>query len=235
MAFLFLEFQNRLMTNPDHRKSEKTKKRGASLFPMFLKLERRACLVVGAGTIAAGKIRSLLESGAEVRVVAPQANTEVQWWAQAGEIRWNAKPFAASDLEGMVLVIAATSQPDLNAFVFQEAQKRNLLCNAVDDPDNCSFYCPAVVRRGDLQIAISTAGHSPALAQRLRQELEAQFAPEYAKWIEELGRVRRQLFARDMDPEERRRLLHKLAAHGPSPVRKESSGAEPAREMPRAR
>jgi uroporphyrin-III C-methyltransferase/precorrin-2 dehydrogenase/sirohydrochlorin ferrochelatase len=99
--------------------------------------------------------------------------------------------------------------------VFAEARARGVLCNSVDDPDNCDFYYPAVVNRGDLQIAISTAGHSPALAQRLRQELERQFGPEYAEWLQRLGDERRALFAADMDPEARKQRLHELAAAGP--------------------
>jgi len=146
--------------------------------------------------------------------------------AAAGSIRWQAKPFAASDLEGMLLVIAATSLPAVNATVFQEARKRNILCNAVDDPENCDFYYPAVVRRGDLQIAISTAGHSPALAQRLRQELEAQFPPEYGEWVENLGQARKELFSRDLEAEARRRLLHDLASRGPRKKNRNKLGAD---------
>jgi precorrin-2 dehydrogenase/sirohydrochlorin ferrochelatase len=87
-----------------------------------------------------------------------------------------------------------------------------VLCNAVDDPDRCDFYYGAVVRRGDLQIAISTAGHSPALAQRLRRQLEVQFGPEYGEWLEQLGNTRKQLFATQIDPEVRRSLLHEIAS-----------------------
>ena len=95
--------------------------------------------------------------------------------------------------------------------IYEEAQIRGILVNSVDDPDNCDFYYPAVVNRGDLQIAISTAGHSPALAQRIRIELEQQFGPEYAQWIQQLGDARRELFATDMDPEVRKQKLHELA------------------------
>jgi precorrin-2 dehydrogenase/sirohydrochlorin ferrochelatase len=112
----------------------------------------------------------------------------------------------------MLLVIAATSSSDLNSQVFNEAQARDVLCNAVDDPENCNFYYPAVVRRGDLQIAISTNGRSPALAQRLRQELEEQFGPEYESWVAELGEAREQLVVSHMDAEARRKLLHELAS-----------------------
>ncbi|MBS1849531.1 MAG: bifunctional precorrin-2 dehydrogenase/sirohydrochlorin ferrochelatase [Acidobacteria bacterium] len=183
-----------------------------SLFPIFLKLQGRSCLVVGAGRIGEPKIQSLVAAGAKVRVVAPLATAQVADWAEAGALRWEQREFRSTDLEGVFLVIAATASPEVNAAVFQEAQARHILCNAVDDPEHCDFYYPAVVQRGDLQVAISTAGHSPALAQRLRRELEEQFGPEYEAWVEQLGTIRQQLFASNMDPEERRRLLHELAS-----------------------
>jgi precorrin-2 dehydrogenase / sirohydrochlorin ferrochelatase len=183
-----------------------------SLFPLFLKLEGRKCLVVGAGNVAQSKIRSLLDSAANVLVVAPQANPAVEKWASAGVITWEARNFEASDLDGTVLVIAATSSSAVNETVFREAQQRNILCNSVDDPKHCDFYYGAVLRRGQLQVAISTEGQSPALAQRIRRELEAQFGPEYAGWVEELGLIRERLFASGIDPESRRQLLHELAS-----------------------
>ncbi len=184
-----------------------------SLFPMFLKLEGRSCLVVGAGTIGQSKIRSLLVAGASVRVVAPHANAAVAKWARSGVITWETRGFKAADLDGAFLVVAATSDRGLNEAIFREAQRRNTLCNVVDDPERCDFYYPAIVRRGELQLAISTGGRSPALAQRLRCELEQQFGPEYAGWLEELGRARQQLFASSIEPKDRRRRLHELASH----------------------
>lgn len=186
-----------------------------NLFPMFLKLEGRPCLVVGAGTVAEGKIGSLLLAGATVRVVAPQANAAVQEWARTSAIRWEEREFSPLDLDDVFLVVVATSSKDVNESVFREAQARNVLCNVVDDPGHCDFYYPAVVRRGQLQIAISTAGESPALAQKLRGELESQYGPEYEGWVEQLGKTRRELFARDLGPEERRRRLHELASKPP--------------------
>ena len=183
-----------------------------SLFPIFLKLEGRRSLVVGAGSVAEQKIRGLIESGAKVQVVAPQATDSVSEWAAGGVIEWQARTFEVSDLDGVLLVIVATSSSEINANVFRAAQQRGVLCNVVDDPPHCDFYYPSVVRRGDLQIAISTAGHSPALAQRLRRELEMQFGPEYRDWLSQLGEARQKLFATDIDPEERRRLLHQLAS-----------------------
>ncbi len=140
----------------------------AKLFPMFLKLSDRRCLVVGAGTIAESKIASLLEAGGRVRVVAPEATPQVCSWAQSNTIEWRQRPFQPVDLDGMFLVVAATSSTQLHKRIFEEATQRGVLCNIVDVPPLCDFYYPAVVQRGALQIAISTAGQSPALAQRLR-------------------------------------------------------------------
>jgi precorrin-2 dehydrogenase/sirohydrochlorin ferrochelatase len=189
-----------------------------SLFPMFVKLEGRKCLVVGAGKIGESKIRSLLVSRANVRVVAPWATPTVTAWDRAGVLRWTPREFHPRDLDGIFLVVAATSTASVNDVVYQEAQARRALCNVVDVPDRCDFYYPAVVRRGDLQVAISTGGQSPALAQRLRREFERQLAPIYAGWLQSLGRIRRELFSRPMDPEQRRRLLHAAANQVPSPV-----------------
>ncbi len=183
-----------------------------NLFPMFLKLEGRPCLVVGAGSVGELKIRSLLQAGAAVRVIAPQATAAVTAWARAEVISWEARTFGADDLDGAFLVIAATSSPEVNETIFREAQRRNILCNAVDDPEHCDFFYPAVVRRGQLQLAISTGGLSPALAQRLRKELEIQFSPEYAGWVDELGNARQHLLASQLSAEDRRRRLHELAS-----------------------
>jgi precorrin-2 dehydrogenase / sirohydrochlorin ferrochelatase len=183
-----------------------------TLFPMFMKLEGRSCLVVGAGTIGEPKISSLIAAGASTRVVALNVTAEVAKWAREGSIVWDQRAFEFADLDGVFMVIAATNSRELNAAIFNEARRRNILCNVVDDPEYCDFYYPAVVRRGDLQLAISTNGQSPALAQRIRRDLEVQFGPEYGDWLEQLGKIRQQLFASKMNPDERRRLLHELAS-----------------------
>jgi len=184
----------------------------AKLFPMFLKLSARPCLVVGAGTIAESKIGSLLEAGGRVRVVAPEATPQVRSWAHSNSIEWHQRPFQPEDLEGMFLVVAATSSTDLHERIFAQAKQRGVLCNIVDVPPLCDFYYPSVVQRGALQIAISTAGQSPALAQRLRKQLEDQFGPEYEEWLAQLGEARDKLFSKKLDPEERKRLLHEDAS-----------------------
>ena len=183
-----------------------------SLFPIFLKLDGRSCLVVGAGEVAESKIAGLLEAGAAVRVVAPRATPGITQRAQNGELRWAPRSFQLADLEGVFLVVVATSSRELNEHIFREAQNRRVLCNVVDDPPHCDFYYPSVVQRGELQFAISSAGHSPALAQRLRKELDRQLEPEYKQWLVCLGRVRRGLYRRAMDHTLRHALLHRLAS-----------------------
>jgi precorrin-2 dehydrogenase/sirohydrochlorin ferrochelatase len=182
-----------------------------SLFPMFLKLAGRRCLVVGAGKIAEEKIESLLLAGAEIRVVAPSATARVRLLAREKQIRLDARRFRKTDLKGAFLVVAATSSPKMHDEIYREARRRGVLCNVVDDPPHCDFYYGSVVRRGALQIAISTAGQSPALSQRIRKMLEKQFGPEYEEWIGLLGEARAKLFAQKMNPEERKQLLHVLA------------------------
>jgi precorrin-2 dehydrogenase / sirohydrochlorin ferrochelatase len=182
------------------------------LFPAFLKLNGRRCLVVGAGHIAEEKIESLLHAGANIRVVAPEATDRVQSWARAKKIRWHAREFRAGDLARAFLVIAATSSPSLHQRIFRQARRLGVLCNAVDDPAHCDFYYGAVVRRGELQIAISTGGHSPALAQRLRKKLEKDISAEYERWVTSLGAARRRLFAKSLSPARRKALLHELAS-----------------------
>jgi siroheme synthase-like protein len=182
------------------------------LFPAFLKLEGCRCLVVGAGPVAEEKIEGLLRAGADVRVVAPRATARIRARARAKKVRWEEREFRRSDLASAFLVVAATSSPALHAQIYRQAKRRGVLCNVVDDPEHCDFYYGSVVRRGALQIAISTAGHSPALAQRLRKQIEQKFGEEYELWLEELGKARKKLFGKAISPKRRRALLHRLAS-----------------------
>lgn len=183
-----------------------------SLFPMFLKLEGKSCLVVGAGNIGEQKVEGLLETGARIRVVAIDATAAVREWAREGKVELELRPYRTSDLEGVFLAVVATSSPTLNERIYGEAQAKRVLCNVVDVPDLCDFYYPSVVRRGDLQIAVSTAGQSPSLAQKIRQQLEKQFGPGYSAWVAELGETRKLILASELDREQKLDLLHSLAS-----------------------
>jgi precorrin-2 dehydrogenase / sirohydrochlorin ferrochelatase len=183
-----------------------------SLFPTFMKLEGRQVLVVGAGKVGEQKIEGLLETGARIRVVSLDATPVVREWAREGKIELELRAFSSEDLDGAFLAVVATSSRTLNERIYNEAQRRRVLCNVVDVPDLCDFYYPSVVRRGDLQIAVSTAGQSPSLAQKIRQQLEKQFGPAYAAWVAELGETRKLILASDLDKERKLDLLHSLAS-----------------------
>jgi precorrin-2 dehydrogenase / sirohydrochlorin ferrochelatase len=183
-----------------------------SLFPMFVKLEDRQVLVVGAGKIGEQKISGLLQTGAHILVVAPNATDLVAEWARERRIQFESREYSSGDLEGKFLVIVAAGDRDLNQRVYNEAQGRGVLCNVVDVPEQCDFYYPSVVKRGDLQIAISTTGQSPSLAQRIRHQLEQQFGPAYEAWVAELGSVRREILNSGLSPDRKRSLLQSLAS-----------------------
>jgi precorrin-2 dehydrogenase/sirohydrochlorin ferrochelatase len=181
------------------------------LFPIFLKIAARPCIVIGAGNLAESKIESLQAAHARVTVIAPEARPRIADLAAAGEVEWQQREYVEGDLTGHFLVVAATNHPAVNRAVYKEATAKNILCNAVDDPPFCDFYFPSVVRRGDLQIAISTAGASPALAQRLRKEINAQLPLDAGDWLTDLGNLRREVTQMEPLNEERTWLLHQLA------------------------
>lgn len=182
-----------------------------SLLPIWIRLEQRPVLVVGAGTVALAKIESLRSTAARITVVAPAAAPQFHELVKNGDLTWHARVFEPADLDGVFLVIAATNDSAVNRAVYEEALRRNVLCNAVDDPPNCDFYFGSVVARGDLQIAISTAGESPALAQRLRREIDEQLPHDLGPWLTELGNLRREIRAAAPAGPARNRLLHELA------------------------
>jgi siroheme synthase-like protein len=183
-----------------------------TLFPAFIKLEKRNVTIVGGGNIATEKIPSLLQAGAKVRVISPKITPIIAEWVRNAQVEWLPKPFEPADLQSAFLVIAATSLRELNRSVFLAAEAQGALCNAVDDIEHCHFYYGSIVQRGDLQIAISTNGKSPALAQRLRKELSDQFGPEYETWLDWLGAAREVLRSQSNEPEATKRWLHLLAS-----------------------
>jgi len=184
------------------------------LFPMMLKLAGRKCVVIGAGNVAADKVDSLLSCGASVVVISPKAVRRIQARANAGRLVWEQRRYSTRALAGAFLVIAATDSPSTNESVFRSCRARKILCNSVDDPAHCDFFYPAVVRRGPLQIAVSTGGCSPALAARLRKELARQFGPEWAAFVKQLGE-RRQEILHAVPNARRKKLLKQLAALSP--------------------
>ena len=181
------------------------------LFPMFLRLEGRECVVVGAGLVAEEKIRRLVAAGARVQVIAPSATQAVSRWACEKKIKWSPRKFRVSDVSRVFLIVAATSSPEVHEVVWRAARRANVLCNVADDPERCDFFYGAVVRRGALQIAVSTGGRSPALAQRIRKRLEKRFGPEYAQRVERLGRERSLQLRSEPNAARRKESAHRMA------------------------
>ena len=141
-------------------------------YPVYLNLRGRRCVIVGGGTVAEGKIGRLLDSGAEIRVVSPDATPGIRQFVADGAVRWEQRSYRPGDLEGAFIAIAATNIREVNRRIFEEAEERGVMLNAVDDPPNCSFIAPAIVQRGPVTLAVSTGGVSPALARRLRESLQ---------------------------------------------------------------
>jgi precorrin-2 dehydrogenase len=187
-----------------------------SLYPIFLKLQGHKVLIVGGGRIAEEKTEAVLRSATDVTVLAPKLTERLQRWALHGLVKHVAQPFKAGMAQGYFLVIAATDSMEVNRAVYEEAKAGGALSNAVDDPGYCDFYAPAVVHRGDFQIAISTGGHSPSLARQVRRKLEREFGPEYGPWTAWLGRMRESLRRMLPASEQRKDLLHLLALGQPA-------------------
>jgi precorrin-2 dehydrogenase / sirohydrochlorin ferrochelatase len=156
-----------------------------------LRLVGRRCVVVGGGAVGLEKVDGLLACGGQVTLIAPDAEPALQEYAREGSIVWERRPYAgAGDLEGVFIAIAATDDTDVNIAVYDDAERRAMLVNVVDVPPLCNFILPAIVRTGPLAIAISTAGASPALAKRMKREIEGQFGEPYARLAVLLNEVR---------------------------------------------
>jgi len=183
-------------------------------YPIQLDVRSRHCLVVGGGAVGTRKVRGLLECGARVRVVSPKVSRSLRELVDRGEIELRPGSYREEDLTGIFLVIGATDDEALNRRISQDAAKRGLLCNIADRPDICNFILPAVVRRGDLVITVSTSGSSPALAKQLRQSLERRFGEEYVDILRLMRAIRRKLLSEEHAPEAHKPLFEKLLNSG---------------------
>lgn len=181
-------------------------------FPIFLVgLEKRRVLVVGGGHVAAEKVRALLDGGAaQIDVVAPELSEALAPFVDGERVRHLPRAFDPADLDGAFLSIAATDDPETNRRVFEEAETRGVLSQVVDDPAHCAFIMPSVVRRGDLTVAISTGGASPALAVRLRERLEQELGEEYAAFVRLAGELRPVIMDSIADPAVRKELWYRI-------------------------
>lgn len=182
-------------------------------FPICLDLTGRLCLVIGGGRVAARKVQALLSCGGLIRVVSPELTSSLTALRRAGKIEWLARAYQDGDLKAAFLVIAATDDVKVQTAIQAEAEQRQILLNVVDVPQRCNFILPATARRGDLTISVSTAGKSPALAKRLRQELEQLFGPEYEILLNILGRLRPQVLALGMPQRLNKERFENLLRH----------------------
>ena len=183
-------------------------------YPVYLDMHGRDALVVGGGAVGTRKAETLLRAGARVTVVSPKASEAVRSWARAGRLSWHARPYEAADMETTFLVFSATDDPAVNRQIEADAARHRVWCNFADAPRRGHFILPSIVERGDLLISISTSGTSPAVARRLRQELEIYFGEEYAPFLRLLGRVREELLARSHAPETHKHLFGRLIDGG---------------------
>jgi precorrin-2 dehydrogenase/sirohydrochlorin ferrochelatase len=183
----------------------------ARYYPMMMDLQGRRCVVVGGGEVAARKVETLLECGAEVAVIALKISKSLDALAKDGKISVVSAGYATGGLHGAALAIAATDDENVNRAVFNDAKEAGIPVNVVDVPDLCTFIVPSIVERGDLLIAISTSGKSPATSKKIRMEIERQFGWEYARLLELMGEIRTMIQERVPELEKRMRVLTEIA------------------------
>jgi precorrin-2 dehydrogenase/sirohydrochlorin ferrochelatase len=194
-----------------------------------LRLSGRRCVVVGGGEIGLEKVEGLLACDGAVTLIAPDAVAELQEHAREGSIRWERRPYAGpEDLEGVFMAIAATDDTDVNIAVYDDAERRAMLVNVVDVPPLCNFILPAIVRTGPLAIAISTAGASPALAKRMKREIEGRFGAEYARLAILLNDVRGWAKATLPTYQDRKEFFESIVGGAPDPIELLRKDDEPA-------
>jgi precorrin-2 dehydrogenase/sirohydrochlorin ferrochelatase len=179
-------------------------------YPIYLDIRDRNCLVVGGGSVGTRKVETLLECGAKVMVVSIDAAEKLKKFSDRNVIQLKERAFQSADLDNMFLVIGATDSEALNFEIYAAARRRGVLCNIADRPEACNFILPSIVNRGDLIIAISTSGKSPAFAKKLRKQLETQFGNEYAEFLDLMGAIRKKLLSKDHAPEAHKHLFEQL-------------------------
>ena len=182
-------------------------------YPVNLDIKGKNCLVVGGGTVASRKAQTLIDCEAIVSVVSPEFSEALKKLEQTSSFTMIQRPYQTSDLDDKFLVIGATNDENLNRRVNADAEQRNMLCNIADVPDICNFILPAIIRRGDLCLAVSTSGKSPAFAKKLRKDLEKTFGDEYALFLMLMGEIRKKLLAEEHAPEAHKPIFEKLINH----------------------
>jgi len=181
-----------------------------TVYPVGLNLRSRRCVVIGGGPVAEQKVLGLLDAGAAVTVISPRVTARLDALAAEGAITLHRRAYRAGDLTGAFVAIAATEHRSENQAIYEDAERQGVLLNAVDDPPHCHFIAPAIYRQGDVLVAITTGGKSPALAVRLRERVGAQIGPEYAVLLDLLGEVRAAVTARVPDLAARAALWYRI-------------------------
>ncbi len=179
-------------------------------YPVNLAIAGRKCVVIGGGEVAARKIATLLDCGGSVEVISPDLTPGLRELHDEGRLFWQARSYCPGDLAGAFLVIAATDNEEVQSEVFAEASAANQLVNVADVPHRCNFILPALISRGDLVLAVSTAGKSPALARMISRELAEAYGDEYATVVEIMGLVRPLILARGLDHRRNREMFSAL-------------------------
>jgi precorrin-2 dehydrogenase/sirohydrochlorin ferrochelatase len=180
------------------------------LYPLFLNLKGKPCVVIGGGKVAERKVLSLIDTGARVLVISPKLTPLLTSLLSKRRISHRSRTYEKGDLEGVCLAVSATNSKRINEAVSNEARERRVFLNVVDIPRLCDFYVPAVLEQGDLLIAISTSGKSPALAKKIRKELEKQYGWEYGPFLELMGAIRLRLLTKSHDKPYNKKLLSKI-------------------------
>ncbi|MBN1905080.1 MAG: bifunctional precorrin-2 dehydrogenase/sirohydrochlorin ferrochelatase [Deltaproteobacteria bacterium] len=183
-------------------------------YPIMVDLTGREVLVVGGGSVAGRKILTLIEYGASVSVVARELSPELKNLVESGRVKYLGGEFSLVFLKDKFLAIAATDDPELNHRISMAAQAKGMLINAVDQPTDCTFIVPSIIRRGDLVVSVSTSGKSPALAKKIREQLSSQFGPEYELFLRMMGKVRESVLSRSFDQKDNSRVFHSIVDSG---------------------
>ncbi|MFN3396260.1 MAG: bifunctional precorrin-2 dehydrogenase/sirohydrochlorin ferrochelatase [Thermodesulfovibrionales bacterium] len=200
------------MTGSQKRQKKNSPQSNKSYYPVYLDLKGKRCIIVGGGRVAERKCRSLIKNGADVTVISPNITKRLEDYKRKGKIRHLPRLYRRGDIESAFLAIAATDSQETNKKVYTEAMDKNILLNVVDNPDFCNFIAPSVFECGDLKIAISTGGTSPAVAKRIRKELEALYNHEFSKYLNFLKRIRGLIKDKVKKREEREAIFNYLSS-----------------------
>lgn len=180
------------------------------VYPVLVSISEKLCVVVGGGAVAERKIKRLLAEKARVRIVSPEVTSLLAELARRQLCQWQQKNYTYGDLDGAFLVFAATDSPEVQKRIYEDAERQGILVNVIDNPKQCSFQVPATLQRGDLTLAVSTNGKSPAVAAMVRRRLEKQYGPEFEQLLRLMGQLRQQVIAAAARPSDRKILFQNI-------------------------